>query len=307
MKHAFLIIAHNNWWQLKQLIKQLDSEFHDIYIHIDKRCKDFDQGIFSEMTLKSKIYFFQEYKVYWGGYSLVEVELFLLENAFRNNYDYYHIISGGDLLITSNQEFDAFFENNKGFEFIDFDDNKLINDPEILRRVRLYHFLQNFRRISGSSFINSIFVFFERCLLLLQIILQIDRTKKLNWTIKYGSQWVSITNDLTKEVLNHKKNVKEVFRFTNCADELFIQTIAYNSMFRDKIFENEIDSLMNNMRVVDWKRGKNGSPYTFCSSDFENIIHSKGLFARKFSEEIDKEIILKINNYVNGVDYEISL
>ena len=307
MKHAILIIAHNNWWQLKQLVKQLDSEFHDIYIHIDKRCKNFDQGMFSEMTLKSKVYFFQEYEVYWGGYSVVEAELLLLESASRNNYDYYHIISGTDLLLTTNEAFDDFFEKNKGYEFIEFDDNKLLNDPEISRRARLFHFLQNFRRISSSSLINSIFVFLERCLLLFQIILRIDRTKKLDWTIKYGSQWASITNDLTKEILRQKSRVKEVFRLTNCADELFIQTIAYNSVFRDKIFDNQTDNLMNNMRFVDWKRGNNGSPYTFRSSDFENVIHSKALFGRKFSEEIDKEIIVKISDYVNGVNNEVSV
>ena len=39
MKHAFLIIAHNNWWQLKKLIECLDSGTHDIYVHIDKKVK----------------------------------------------------------------------------------------------------------------------------------------------------------------------------------------------------------------------------------------------------------------------------
>ena len=40
MRHAFLVIAHNNWWQLKKLIQQLDDESNDIYVHIDKKSKD---------------------------------------------------------------------------------------------------------------------------------------------------------------------------------------------------------------------------------------------------------------------------
>ena len=32
MRHAFLVIAHNNWWQLKKLIQQLDDESNDIYV-----------------------------------------------------------------------------------------------------------------------------------------------------------------------------------------------------------------------------------------------------------------------------------
>ncbi len=39
VNHAFLIIAHNNWWQLKNLIQLLDYPSHDIYIHIDKKVK----------------------------------------------------------------------------------------------------------------------------------------------------------------------------------------------------------------------------------------------------------------------------
>ena len=54
------------------------------------------------------------------------------------------------------------------------------------------------------------------------------------------------------------------------------------------------------MRLVDWKRGANGSPYTFRIEDYLMLIHSHALFARKFSESIDKEIIDKIIDYVSG-------
>ena len=46
MRQAFLIIAHNNWWQLKQLIRLLDAENHDIYIHIDAKSRDFEKKNF---------------------------------------------------------------------------------------------------------------------------------------------------------------------------------------------------------------------------------------------------------------------
>ena len=39
MKHAYLIIAHQNWEQLKTLIGMLDYIDNDIYIHIDKKAK----------------------------------------------------------------------------------------------------------------------------------------------------------------------------------------------------------------------------------------------------------------------------
>ena len=39
MKHAFLIIAHNEYPVLEVLLSMLDDERNDIYLHIDKRAK----------------------------------------------------------------------------------------------------------------------------------------------------------------------------------------------------------------------------------------------------------------------------
>ena len=300
MRHAFLIIAHNNWWQLEQLIKLLDSPNHDMYIHIDKKNGDFPKKNIIKSACYSKVRVFQEYSVYWGGYSQVQVELFLLDSSQKHNYDYYHIVSGVDLPLVNNNEFDAFFEANRGKEFIDFDEDKLQNDPEIKRRTKLYHFLQNYRRRSKYKAINSFFIFAERCLLLIQIIFRVNRTPKCDWIIKYGSNWVSITHKLTQTVLSQQDRIESIFKLTNCADELFIQTVAYNCGFKNSVFKSEYKNVMDNMRLVDWKRGANGSPYTFRIDDYSMLIHSHALFARKFSESIDKEIIDKIIDYVSG-------
>ena len=39
MKHAWLIIAQNNISQLLKLIKFLDRDCNDIFIHMDKKTK----------------------------------------------------------------------------------------------------------------------------------------------------------------------------------------------------------------------------------------------------------------------------
>ena len=125
MKHAFLIIAHNNWWQLKQLIQMLDDENNDIFVHIDLKSKDFNISDFVDITKKSKIYFYQKYKIYWGGFSQVQVEMFLFETAHKIGYDYYHLMSGSDLPLKTNSEIHDFFEINKGKQFIQYDEEKL--------------------------------------------------------------------------------------------------------------------------------------------------------------------------------------
>ena len=293
MRHAFLIIAHNNWWQLKQLIQLLDAENHDIYIHIDKKSISFSEKGFLNLTFKSKVYFFQEYEVFWGGFPQVQVELFLFEKAYQQKYDYYHLISGADLPLKSNWKIDAFFEKNQGKEFILYDNEKLQNDPEISRRTRYYHYLQNYRRRYSKKWKNEIFTFCERVSLAMQIVLHVNRVKDLDWVVKYGSNWVSITDDLVAELLKQKDKIRKVFSCTNCADELFVQTVAYNCGFKDKIYYPE-DGMTENVRFIDWARGKNGNPYTFRNQDYQSLQTNKNLFARKFSESIDKEIIQRI-------------
>lgn len=290
MRHAFLVIAHNNWWQLKKLIQQLDDESNDIYVHIDKKSKDFHIDDFIGITTYLGLFFYQEYEVFWGGYSQVEVEMYLMDKAHQKGYDYYHIISGADLLLKSNSEIHDFFEKHKGLEFVDINDKKMHSDPEIKRRTKLYHFLQNYRRRYKVEFVNEIFTFLERLCLVLQIIVGINRTKTLDWKIKYGSNWVSITNSLVEVVLREKDKISKVFSYTNCADELFVQTVVYNCGFEERIYKAQ-DGMPSNVRYIDWSRGRNGNPYTFKIKDKGILLQNKALFARKFSEKVDKEII----------------
>lgn len=290
MRHSFLIIAYNNWEQLKKLIRLLDAENHDIYIHIDKKSKDFKETEFLAITKKSKIVIFQEYEVFWGGFSQVQVELFLFEKAYALQYDYYHLISGSDLPLKSNRDIDVFFERNKGKEFILYDENKLENDQEITRRTKYYHFLQNYRRRYSQRWKNNFFTFLERVSLVFQIVFRVNRVKDLGWTIKYGSNWVSITNNLVTEILKQKEKITKVFSYTNCADELFVQTVAYNCGFRDKIYSPE-DGMAENVRFIDWTRGQNGNPYTFRKMDEQILLANRNLFARKFSEMVAPDII----------------
>ena len=54
-KHAYLIMAHNNFYVLNKLILLLDDERNDIYIHIDKKVKEFDFDVFKKICKKENI------------------------------------------------------------------------------------------------------------------------------------------------------------------------------------------------------------------------------------------------------------
>ena len=296
MRHAFLISAHTNWWQLKNLISLLDDVNHDIYVHVDLKSSDFDETYFYGATQYSKLFLFQEYKVYWGGYSLTQVEMFLFERAHERKYDYYHVMSGLDLPLKTNEEIDCFFEKNKGKEFIYFDEEYLEKSNEIKRRTRLYHFFRNYRRGTRYKVLNRFFDCLERGSLTLQLLLGVNRVRKLDWKIKYGSNWVSITNDLVECLLKNREKIERVFSYTSCSDELFVQTVAYNCGFKEKIYQPRGGNCKANLRCINWEKGKNGNPYTFRMEDYEWLVNAEALFARKFSETIDIGIIKRMSN-----------
>ena len=82
MKHAFLIIAHNEYPVLEVLLSMLDDERNDIYLHIDKRATELFQQIKKVKMQKAGFYLIENpIKVYWGDISQVQVEYLLFETA----------------------------------------------------------------------------------------------------------------------------------------------------------------------------------------------------------------------------------
>lgn len=107
-KDAYLILAHRNDYLFNTLIELLDNENNDIYIHMDKKTKNINEELLKNKVKKSNIYFVNRIKCNWGGFSLVKAELNLLEEATKNNYRYYHLLSGQDLPIKSQNEIYVF-------------------------------------------------------------------------------------------------------------------------------------------------------------------------------------------------------
>ena len=64
-RHAYLIIAHKNFEQLKKLLVLLDDAQNDIFILIDKKSV-FDKNDFLQICEKSNVQFVKRIHVNWG-------------------------------------------------------------------------------------------------------------------------------------------------------------------------------------------------------------------------------------------------
>lgn len=286
-KDAYLILAHKTDYCFIKLLKLLDSDYCDIYIHMDKKDKDFIEDDIKKIVKKSNIYFIKRQKCNWGGFSLVRAELNLLKEAKKNEYRYYHLISGQDLPLKSQREISKFFEKNDSL-YIDIQSEKF----KFSERIMYYYPFQEFL---GRKSITSVCgkVITKVCIML-QKLLKIDRINEKNF--QKGNQWFSITNDFVKYIIENENIINKMFNNTFCSDELFIQTVLINSPFKDKVFSKKYnDPICTLKRNIDWNRG---NPYVWKNDDFNELINSDALFARKFDSNTDKEIIDNIYNYI---------
>lgn len=291
-KHAYLIIAHHQFELLELLCRCLDHPLHDIYIHLDAKVKSFDyDGLQGKMQYSDVHFLSERVNVSWGGYSQIQSELALFRAATPGEYEYYHIVSGIDLPLRTAQEIYDFFHERRGQEFIHYSSVAYCGSGGALDRVKYYHLLQE--KVGHSS---GVLKFLERCIVRLQKIAGIDRLANVEEVIKCGANWVSISHDLAMHILKREQWIKKVFRWSGCADEVFVQTIAWNSPFREKLYyANDTGDYHSCMRYVDWGRGK---PYTFRSEDFDDLISSDFMFARKFDYCADPRLCEKLAQWV---------
>ena len=270
--HAYLILAHNEFELLTNLIKALDDERNDLFIHIDKKVKNFDFALFKSIAKKSKLHFSSRTDVKWGDMSMVNAEYCLLHAALDSGkkYDFVHLVSGVDIPLLNQNDMHKFFDSNAGKEFIHFGHKELL--PAEFQRVAYYHFATGRR-----NYFNRLITKTES---VLGRLLGINRVKNL--TVQRGSQWFSITGDF----------VKRQFKHTFIPDEFFVQTVFINSPFKDNLFHREFDnSHLGCLRYTDWQRGY---PYTFRNEDYDEIVNCSCLFARKFSNAVDSEITKRL-------------
>lgn len=292
-KHAYLILAHEDTLVLRRFIELIDDERNDIFIHFDRNNKNVSIQDLQECTQKSPISVIRKYKVNWGTNSITLAEYELLKRASKGHYDYYHILSGADLPIKSKEDIFAFFEKNKGKEFIHFGTEQYQKD--IKCRYDQYHF---FSKQLGRKRDKKIWVDLETYSLAIQRRLHIDRSKKVSFAFYGGANWVSITDGLVQFIVEHYKRYEKAFWYTQNSDELFIQTIVMDSPFKNHLYHADMDDDYSAaVRHIDWNRG---APYIFRKEDFEELMNSECIFARKFDEKIDQEIIQKIDTYLTG-------
>jgi len=265
MRHAFLVIAHNNFKVLQRIVSLLDSDGFDFFIHYDRKVPSLPT-ITAE---KSRIFTCPpRIDVRWGDVSLINCELTLLEFSLNrgDRYDYYHIISGTHLPLVGPEAMDEYFKNRPSAVFQLMD----TSEYEIDMKIRRWN-------ICTRTFKNPS-KFIERTS---QLIWRVSNAIQRTVGIKryYGdkfikaSNWCSLSYQAACHISRMKKLLLHKYKWAFCGDEFFIASEIYSSSLKSEMACRQ-DYL--------YLQFAGASPITLTSSDIKN--GERYIWARKFED-----------------------
>ena len=287
---VYIISAYRLPRQLLRLVTRLQGEGTTFLVHIDKKC---DPAVFATaaegLGRLPNVHLLERHVCHWGGFGHVEASLKGIEAIVERRLpcDHAVLLTGQDFPIKSNE----FIQNTLG-ESADFSflQNFPLPDVEIWppdggerriahwhlwikgRHVELPHHTSTPRFASAVRAINALVP---------------DRRSFLPGLRPYGgSGYWMLSREAVLHVHNFVRQHPEFvsfFRRTLVPDELFFQTLLMNSELRQRVKNDDL-------RYIDWS-AQHSSPAVLTVDDFHSLRASHALFARKFDEGIDSDIL----------------
>jgi hypothetical protein len=289
MKLAFLILAHKNPTQVQRLVDYLLENDCAVFIHIDKKNFLEFQEFIEFNSERRQLHMYSKYKVYWGSFNQIKATFYLLEEALKlSQWDFVTLLSGQDVPIKGLYEFKEFLSSHRENSFFSYHP---VPEPQKfegnggLDRVELFWFT-DFNKRTGFFFnkLNVILHFIQK---------KTGILRKPARQLYGGSNWFTLNREMAQFAINYIKNNERYFKSfknTRCADEIILQTILLNSQYKEAIINDCL-------RYIDWKTGPE-FPKVFKVSDISELTTNNAYFARKFDEEVDKEVISILYNKI---------
>ncbi len=259
MKLAYLIVAHHQPHHLARLVHALNDENSSFFIHIDGKVS---LALFQAVVpQRANITWLpNRVKVEWGKASVVQAVLNLIQTAAatRHAFKYYTLLSGSDYPIKHKEEIYARLQASD-LQFLRID-RKLTNEANNSHR----HFITN---LPYGKYFGSL-------------------------TPYHGSMYWSLSAECIRFILNFVNNNPGYVKIHNTVfapDEVFFHTLVKHSPFADAITQDFSSGIYPNHthhgnHFIDWQGLRKRAYLTLDERDFDDLLATPALFARKFDE-----------------------
>jgi hypothetical protein len=330
-KLAILLLAHQNQKQLKRLLLRLIHENIDVFIHLDKKWAIADNDKTELLKASSTKVFLCENRI--SGklfeWSLVEATLELIKKAKqveeekKITYNYYALLSGQDYPIKPLDYILQLLHESYPKPFIDctpyhpsnFLKKRFKSFP--LENKILIYFLKNYKPDTLSKLMNRIQKApFYALFYFLKLLVQTPHAKlqKLNIKLYGGSQWwilPDITiNEIYKRYFINKDQIINIISKSFGPDETFFQIMTMQSKIAPFVEINDFNDIRQNCLTYAYFRDEGkpftGHPYILRTENFDMLSKLPHIFARKFDDRIDSDILDLIDDNILNPSFSVN-
>lgn len=287
--HAFLVIAHKQPKLFGRILQLLSAPNHHFFIHIDAKVEIFEEYTDSVKGINNVHFLKERFCVYWAGFNMVRAEIALLKaaKAYPCEFSHYHLISGSDYPLRSNEQFDEFFENNENsYMCYNYEEDMEKWKPIYEDKANRYYNWDN-HGIIGRAIIK---IGNSRLGPYLLPLKPIDN-------FAGGWQWFSWSDKVVEYVLSFIKDnpayVKR-FKYTGSPDEHFFTTMLYTHLDELNIKKHFP------LRYISWEPYREieqkHRPYDLLKEDYDRVVYSAAFFCRKVDEIASAEFLDMIDS-----------
>ncbi len=300
---AYFILVHRYPAQFKRLFKSVYDVNSHYLIHIDKRA---GPELFAELRRFLAAYpnahLLEQQGVVWGGYSMVEAELRGMQRllALDTTWDFFINLSGQDFPLQSQAAVKSFLRENRGTDFIQ-SSNQATDRPNTMNRVEHY-FTESANGFTG---------------------IPVKRPYLTGATPYIGGQWKILSRRSCEFVCTSNKveKFKSYYRNTLIPDESFFQTVLMNTGYANHLVNDDkraiiwIPDMGADPSLGNLTPGSTQAliasgeiklrPKVFTINDLPFLQRSNALFARKFDETVDSEILDALEARLSPVQYKL--
>jgi hypothetical protein len=250
-----------------------------IVVHVDAKV---DISPFErELHLSTACFARRRVSVTWGGYSMVNAVLALVEDALEHDFDYAVLLSEQDYPIRPARELLRHLECHRGDQFIDAR-HLTSRWPEVTVRYDR-HWFPDLGTTRPRWYLQRIA---QRALP--------RRRPPLGLDLYGGSVWWCLSRDALQHVkayLEDQPRVARYFRSTSVPEEAVFQTVLMASRFAHKITDTityaRFDASISPLHPLIWT-----------AANLDELTASGCFFARKFDELVDHEVLDQLDKFL---------
>jgi hypothetical protein len=294
MKIIYIITAYKLPDQLVRLVKKLNTDDTSFFIHVDKKTDDETYNrMVSPLSDYANVTFLKRHICYWGQLGHVKAKLEGIKEIITRNiqYDYINLISGQDYPIKSNLHIQKVLQRSEGKSYLNY-----FTYPDPLAEKWEERFAYwNFYWLRWHFIFPKADIFEHPCANQLWngLVKGIPLRRKIPGGLQpfYGGGYWCLSKESVEyvfEFLQQHKDYERFFNYVYIPDEIFFQTILLNSIFKDRIVNDDL-------RFIEFSEYK-GHPAILGKNDFERILKTDNLFARKFDTTIDSDVLDMIDS-----------